>query len=103
MPRPETEDDFLQELRERGTTRDALQKAAAAMLGIDQSQVGALENADVLVGGPWPTTLRGSTRARCASCAAYVSLAPSSQRAMAARPIRVVCIRCAKKESENHA
>lgn len=90
-----TEDDLMTELRDAGLTWDALQQAA---LRIPRDQVGTLESADVIIGGPWPTPLFGSMRYRCMSCNGFVSLAPSSQQALAARPIRVVCLGCAKRE-----
>jgi len=93
-----TEEMFKQELNAAGFTRDAALKTIAAVLGIRPDQVGTIVDADTIIGGIWPTALRGSTRGRCASCEDYVALAPSSQRAIAARPIRVLCMRCARKE-----
>ena len=93
-----TEEMFKQELNAAGINREVALKMIAAVLGIRPDQVGTIIDADTIIGGVWPTALRGSTRGRCASCKDYVALAPSSQRAIAARPIRVLCMRCARKE-----
>jgi hypothetical protein len=93
------EEELLEDLAGRGLAWNDLQKAFSVATGIDIKQLGTLENADTVIGGPWPTPLFGSKRHRCELCEGFVSLAPSSQRMLQARPeTRILCLRCAKTE-----
>lgn len=99
MPRAQsfTEARLHEVLSDLGADWVELLKGVGVSLGIDPAQVGTLETADTIIGGRWPSQLLGSMRYPCEPCGAFVSLAPSSQRILAARPIRVVCMRCARK------
>lgn len=86
-------DEFLSET---GVSREELVRRACAMLGIDPSQMGTLETANTIVGGRWPSAIIGARRFQCESCMAYVSLAPSSQRVLTARRLKVICMACTR-------
>ena len=56
---------------------------------------------DMIVGGSWPTDVRGALRATCADCGAYVALSPDSGRPMTLKfpDVPVVCFPCCEKRA----
>ena len=90
-----TEEELLAGLAAQGADRYELQGRIAAALGIPKAEMGTIDQADIIIGGGWPTPMRGAQRHQCETCNAHVSLAPSSQAAMAARRRHVVCMACA--------
>lgn len=90
-----TEAELLAEIERAGFTRQDAQLRFAAVVGMPAKDFGTVENADTIIGGAWPTPMRGARRHQCETCNRYVSLAPSSQAAIAQRPRHVVCMACA--------
>jgi len=99
MDRAQREEDLMERVAGMGLGWNKIQKALAIGLGIPAAQIGTLETADIVIGGPWPSALLGSKRYCCKSCEGFVSLSPSSQRMLAVRAeIDVLCLRCARKQ-----
>lgn len=90
-----TEAELLAGFAAQGMDRYELQERLAAALGIPKTEMGTVEQADAIIGGPWPTPMRGAQRHQCEACDGYVSLAPSSQAAngssAAARRLHGLC------------
>lgn len=89
-----TEEELLAGLAADGTDRYELQMRFAEAFGMSKAAMGTVDQADIIVGGDWPTPMRSAQRHQCEICNVHVSLAPSSQAAMAERPRHVVCIDC---------
>jgi hypothetical protein len=62
---------------------------------------GAKDKPDMIVGGSWPTDIRGALRATCADCKAYVALSPDSGRPMSLKfpDVPVVCFPCCERRA----
>jgi hypothetical protein len=90
-----TEAELFAELTADGTSRQELQERFARALRLPVAKMCTPENADVIIGGRWPTLIRGARRHDCETCDEHVSLAPSSQAVLAIRAVHVICMRCA--------
>jgi hypothetical protein len=55
----------------------------------------------VIVGGPWPSRIRGSKQVRCGKCNRFLGISPSTQAMIAARTgvSNICCFNCVARDT----